>query len=467
MTADLQFLSVRELGGLLRTEQVSPVELAEFFLNKLESEGPRYNALVTLTRERALKQAKQAEREIASGEYRGPLHGIPYGLKDLVATAGGTPTTWGAVPFKGQTFDYDATIVQKLDAAGAVLVAKLAMVELAGGMGYLYPSASATGPAITPWGNKDSWTGGSSSGSGAAVAAGLVPFAIGSETWGSILLPAHNCGIAGLRPTYGRVSRYGAMALSWTLDKLGPMCLTADDCGLVLEVIASHDPNDPTTSDRPYSYDTQYPASHRFKLGVLKGMVDAAEEEVKANFQQSLEVLEQMADIEEVEFPDMPYEPVTRTILNAESASIFEDFFESGETARLSGDETRFSAYSRLAVPATDYLRALRIRTQICRAADEVLSKYDAVVGTPRNHVATPIDQPIRASISGLSRDILGAVGNVAGLPSVAVPNGFGARGLPTGIQFMGRAYEENSILAAARAYQSLTDWHTQHPPVG
>ena len=155
---------------------------------------------------------------------------------------------------------------------------------------------------------------------------------------------------------------------------------------------------------------------------------------------------------------------MTRTILNAESASIFEDFFESGETARLSGDATRFSAYSRLAVPATDYLRALRIRTRICRAADEVLSKYDAIVGTPRNHVATPIDQPIRASISGLSRDILGAVGNVAGLPSVGVPNGFGARGLPTGIQFMGRAYEENSILAAARAYQSLTDWHTQHP---
>ena len=189
MTTELQFLSVRELGGLLRTQQVSPVELAEFFLNKLESEGPKYNALVSLTRERALKQAKQAEREIASGEYRGPLHGIPYGLKDLVATAGGTPTTWGAVPFQDQTFDYDATIVQKLDAAGAVLVAKLAMVELAGGMGYLYPSASATGPAITPWGNKDSWTGGSSSGSGAAVAAGLVPFAIGSETWGSILLP--------------------------------------------------------------------------------------------------------------------------------------------------------------------------------------------------------------------------------------------------------------------------------------
>ena len=332
MTADLQFLSIRELGGLLRTKQVSPVELAEFFLDKLESEGPRYNALVALTRERALKQAKQAEKEIASGEYRGPLHGIPYGLKDLVATAGGTPTTWGAVPFQDQTFDYDATIVQKLDAAGAVLVAKLAMVELAGGMGYLYPSASATGPAITPWGNKDSWTGGSSSGSGTAVAAGLVPFAIGSETWGSILLPAHNCGIAGLRPTYGRVSRYGAMALSWTLDKLGPMCLTADDCGLVLEAIAGHDPNDSTTSDRPYSYDAEHAASRRFKLGVLKGMVDAAEEEVKANFQQSLKVLEQMADIEEVEFPDMPYEPVTRTNLNAESASI------NGAHVELAGD---------------------------------------------------------------------------------------------------------------------------------
>ncbi len=248
------FQSVRTLGGLVRTRDVSPVELAELFLDRLETLGPEYNAVVTVTRQRALKQARRAEREIAQGQYRGPLHGIPYGVKDLLATSGGIPTTWGAAPLRNQVFDYDATVIRKLEEAGAVLAAKLAMVELAGGAGYRQPHASFTGPGITPW-DKTRWSGGSSTGSGAATAAGLVPFSIGSETIGSILTPAGNCGVAGLRPTYGRVSRYGAMALSWTLDKLGPLCLTADDCGLVLEAIAGPDPKDPTTSDQSYVYD--------------------------------------------------------------------------------------------------------------------------------------------------------------------------------------------------------------------
>ncbi len=206
MAANPIFLSLRSLGELIQTRQVSPVELTQIFLRRLEQMGPTYNAVVTLTRDLAMQQARQAEREIASGKYRGPLHGIPYGAKDLLATAGGIPTTWGAACFRDRCFDYDATVIRKLRDSGAVLAAKLAMVEMAGGMGYRQPNASFTGPGVNPW-DKNRWSGGSSSGSGSAVCAGLVPFAIGTETWGSILGPANHCGVTGLRPTYGRVSR--------------------------------------------------------------------------------------------------------------------------------------------------------------------------------------------------------------------------------------------------------------------
>ncbi|MCY3637491.1 MAG: amidase, partial [Chloroflexi bacterium] len=325
MTVNPVFTPIRELAELVRTRQVSPVELAETFVARLESIGHRYNAVVTVTAERAMEQARRAEGEIAAGEYKGALHGIPYGAKDLLATSGGIPTTWGAAPFREQVFEYDAAVVRKLEAAGATLAAKLAMVEIAGGMGYRQPNASFTGPGMTPWGSEgnEAWSGGSSSGSGAAVAAGLVPFAIGSETWGSILSPANNCGLAGLRPTYGRVSRQGAMVLSWTLDKLGPLCLTADDCGLVLDAIAGADTDDPSTTDMPYRYDIHASVGQRFKLAVLKNVTEGRQEVVVANFERALGTLADVADIEEIEFPDLPYEAATRTILNAESASVF------------------------------------------------------------------------------------------------------------------------------------------------
>ena len=459
------FTPIRDLSELVRTRQVSPVELAETFLERLDSIGPRYNAVVTVTHERAMEQARRAESEITAGEYKGPLHGIPYGAKDLLATSDGIPTTWGAAPFREQVFDYDAAVVRRLEEAGAPLAAKLAMVEIAGGMGYRQPNASFTGPGMTPWGSdgKEAWSGGSSSGSGASVAAGLVPFAIGSETWGSILSPANNCGLAGLRPTYGRVSRMGAMVLSWTLDKLGPLCLTADDCGIVLEAIAGEDSDDPSTTDMPYRYDIYASAGRRFRLAVLKDVTEGAQAEVAANFERALEALEDVADIEEIEFPEMPYEAVTRTILNAESASVFEDFIESGAVAGLTAPECHHP-HARLMVPAQDYIRALRIRGKVARIADEVMSGYDAVVGPTRAVTATPIDQDFRGVVAGTARDTLGAVGNSAGLPAISVPSGFSDEGLPTGIQFMGRAYDENRILAVARAYQSLTDWHTQHP---
>ncbi len=460
---DPLFMPVRELGRLIRAGELQPIELAEFFLKRLEEIGPKFNAVITVTRRLALRQARRAQREIEAGEYRGPLHGVPYGVKDLISTRG-VPTSWGAAPFRDRVLDLDATVVKRLEEAGAVLCAKLAMIELAGGMGYRQPNASFTGPPRNPW-DPGTWTGGSSSGSGAAVAAGLIPFAIGSETWGSILSPSNNCGVSGLRPTYGRVSRRGAMALSWTLDKLGPLCQTADDCGLVLEAIAGPDPSDPTTIQEPWKYD-EMTTRRRFRLGVLRGAADDADGEVKANFEEALRSLRKVARVEEVEFPDLPYEAMTRTILNAEAASAFEGFVEDGLSHGLTAPEDHFGPYSRTVVLARDYLRALRLRTAVCREVDEAMRPFDALVAPTSKRPATPIDVEFRKVAPGATKDVMGAVGNGAGLPSISVPDGFTKRGLPTGIQFMGRAYDENLILAAARRYQSVTDWHTRHPKV-
>jgi aspartyl-tRNA(Asn)/glutamyl-tRNA(Gln) amidotransferase subunit A len=459
------FQTVRELAEAVRTRRLSPVALVETVLARLETLGPRYNAVVTVTRERALAQARRAEGEIAAGHWRGPLHGIPYGAKDLLATAGGIPTTWGAAPLREQRFDFDATVVRRLEEAGAVLVAKLAMVELAGGMGYRQPNASFTGPGISPWGT-DAWSGGSSSGSGSAVAAGLVPFAIGSETWGSILSPAANCGVTGLRPTYGRVSRHGAMALCWTLDKLGPLALTADDCGLVLNAIAGPDPHDSTAADRPFRYDEADVDGRRFRFGVVRDVAATAEPAVREAFARSLDVLAKIGTLDEVTLADLPYEAITRTILMAEAASAFEDMIESGAIAGLTAPEDHFTAYARDTILAKDYLRAQRLRALVVREADRVLSRLDALVAPGRPGVASPLDREFRSAARGNVADLMGAIGNAAGLPAIAVPNGFSEAGLPTSLQFMGRAWGENTILAAARAWQGITDFHRRHPPV-
>ena len=462
MSAEVLWRPVRELGELLRSRKVRAVELAELYLDRLERIGPRYNAVVTVMRDHALGQARRADAEIASGRWRGPLHGIPYGAKDLLATAG-APTTWGAAPYREQHFDFDATVIRKLEVAGAVLCAKLAMIELAGGMGYRQPNASFTGPCINPWA-PDAWSGGSSSGSGAAVASGLVPFAIGSETWGSILSPAGYCGLAGLRPTYGRVSRHGAMALCWTLDKLGPLALTADDCGLVLSAIAGPDPADPTASDRVYRYDAAERRSFRF--GVLRDATDGCEEAVVKNFQRSLETLRTMGSVEEVTLPDLPWEQTTRIILQVEAASAFEDLIESGGITGLTAPEVHFIPYARDTILAKDYVKAMRVRGLMAREADRVLARYDALVAPGRLNEAPVLGQDFRSAITATARDVMGAVGNGAGLPAVCVPNGMGARGLPTSLQFLSRAWEVNAALAAARAYQAMTDWHTRHPRV-
>src|SRR5580700_1766899 len=253
---EIFFATVVELGAKIAAKDVSAEELVRAFANRLEQLGPRYNALALPLPEQAIRAAKEVDKDIKRGRLRGPLHGIPYAVKDLLSFAGQI-TTWGAKPYAAQIFDYNATVIDKLDSAGAVLTGKLSMVELAGGGGYRLPSASLFGPGLNPW-DRTRWSGGSSSGSATAVAAGLAPFALGSETSGSILTPASYCGVTGLRPTYGLVSRHGAMALSWTMDKIGPMCRSAEDCGLVLETIAGSDGNDPGSAGKSFHYAPQF-----------------------------------------------------------------------------------------------------------------------------------------------------------------------------------------------------------------
>lgn len=463
--------SVRELSEALRARKLSPVELAEGYLQRLEQYGTRLGAVVTITRDRALREARAAEREIAAGQWRGPLHGVPYGVKDLLATAGDL-TTWGAAPYREQRFDFDATVVQRLTRAGAVLVAKLAMIELAGGFGYRQADASFTGPARTPW-NLRYWAGGSSSGPGAAVSAALVPFAIGSETWGSIITPAAFSGITGLRPTYGRVSRYGAMALSWSMDKLGPMCRTADDCGLVLAAIAGADTRDLSASAREFAYAPESARRRRMRIGVLKNATAGVQNEVAANFEASLRVIADFAElVPDVELPDHPYGTAASLIIDAEGASAFEDLLETGRAKLLSAPEDRHGGYSGTVVFAKDYLKALRLRGTMGRALDEVFARYDAVVAPTRGTVAFPIGKPFSEAWPtvpvppGIRTQPLGAASNIVGLPGIAVPNGFGLEQLPTSLTFTGRVFEENLIIAAASEYQARTDWHRRRPPI-
>ena len=463
---DFAFLSVVELGRLLRQKKTSATELATYCLDRLERLGPRFNAVVTVSRERALAEAAEADREIRQGKWRGALHGIPYGVKDLLA-AKGYPTTWGAEPYRQQTFDSDATVVERLGAAGAVLVGKLAMVELAGGMGYNQANASFTGPGKTPW-NPEYWSGGSSSGPGAAVAAGLVPFAIGSETSGSILTPAAYCGVTGLRPTYGLVSRHGAMALAWTMDKLGPLGRSAEDCAIVLAAIAGRDAKDPSSVARGFQVPSAPNAKQRFRVGIPKGADKDIQPEVAANFRAALKVLADRIDVvEDVELPDLPYGAVAGMIIAAEGACAFDDLLKDGRLSQLTAPEDRMGGYPALAVSAPDYLRALRVRRPMQRALDDFLKQFDVLAVPTRTTVATPIDKPFREGWPGVTggANVIGP-SNVVGVPGISIPNGFGVQGLPTGLSFVARAFDEAKIVALGRVYQSRTDWHTRRPPI-
>ena len=471
LTDETLFSSIKELASQVRARKISPVELTELSLHRLESIGPRLAAVAFVMRESALKQALAAEDEIRKGHYRGPLHGIPYGAKDLLSTRD-AKTTWGAAPFKDQQLKDDATVIQRLRNAGAILVAKLAMIELAGGMGYNEADASLTGACRTPW-NTDFWSGGSSSGPGAAVAAGLVSFAIGSETSGSIITPSAFCGVTGLRPTYGAVSRHGAMALSWTLDKLGQICHNASDCEIVYQAIAGHDSLDPTSKDsRSYTPPGRLNfLSRRDKdgavLAVMKDSYEKAQPEVRENFLRALDVIKRVTNIRiemDVKLPDFPYGPVVGTIVDAEGASAFRDLIESGRVNELASPSGRVGGYSASLVTAVDYLHAMRMRAPMRRAWNEMFSKYQILAAPSRASVAYPINKTFDNAYPGLGASSPIGASNLVGVPAISVPNGFGQNNLPTGIQFIGPAWSESTLIDVANQYQKETDWHKRRP---
>jgi aspartyl-tRNA(Asn)/glutamyl-tRNA(Gln) amidotransferase subunit A len=466
------FSSIEELGRALRAKEVSAVELARFFIDRLEKHGEQLGAVVTITRDRALAEAETADKALAAGDNR-PLLGIPYGVKDLLATKG-IPTTWGAEPYRNQVFDYDATVVERLAKAGAVLVAKLAMVELAGGFGYNNADASFTGPGRTPW-NTNFWSGGSSSGPGAAVAAGLVPFAIGSETSGSILTPAAFSGITGLRPTYGAVSRHGAMALCWTLDKIGPMARSAADCNTVFGAIVGEDPRDPSTA-RVFptgranwvasSVMVRPPNRRKARIGLVKGSWDRTQPAVRDNFLASVEVLRSQGHtLSEVTYPDFPYGPTISLIVDAEGASAFEDILRDGRAKQLRAVADRTGGFASAATLAIDYLRAQRIRLKIRQALQKLFEEVDIIAAPTRATVAYPVgpnfDEVYRDFRSGPA--VIPSM-NLLGAPCVALPNGFGENGLPTSIQLNAAPANDTLAVNVAIHYQAATDHHLKKP---
>ena len=469
LTEDIFYSSVAELAVLIQARKLSPVELTEGYLARLERFGVRLGAVATVMRESAMREARRAEKEIRAGRSRGLLHGIPYGAKDLLATRE-APTTWGATPYKDQRFDYDATVIRKLRDAGAILCAKLAMIELAGGMGYNQADASWTGACRTPW-NTDYWSGGSSSGPGAAVAAGLVAFAIGSETSGSIITPAAFCGVSGLRPTYGMVSRHGAMALCWTLDKLGPMCRTAADTGVVLSAIAGRDPLDASSLERSsfrYPMTGTRPQKKTIRLAVIKDSFEKAQKEVRDNFLMSLEALkraDKRVRVEmDVKLPDYPYGPAVGTIVDAEGAAAFRELIESGRVSELASPEGRVGGFSASLVTAVDYLHAMRMRVPMRRAWNELFQKYDLLVAPSRATVSYPVNKTFDQAYPGIAPSSPIGASNLVGVPAISIPNGFGQAGLPTGIQLIGAAWSELLLVEMADKYQQATDWHKRRP---
>ena len=468
MEEAILFSSVSELARMIRSREISPVELTAAYIDRTKRLDTKLLAVVTLTEELAMQQARAAEAEIMNGRYRGPLHGIPWGVKDLFATDG-IPTQWGSPAFDGQTFDYDATVVRRLHDAGAVLIAKLATGELAYGAKWF------RGTTRCPWDTSRS-SSGSSAGPGAATAAGLVGFSIGTETEGSIISPASVNGVVGLRPTYGRVSRYGVMVAGWTMDKPGPMCRYVDDCATVLRHVMGADPLDPTAVDAPFEIPPQAGIRGK-KIGVLRDEFDMPEDpELRQILNAPLEVLESLGLVlEETELRDLPYSEVSR-LVGIEEASYFEPLIKSPRVNELlRKDHINRWAAARM-VPAIDYVKAQRIRVEMMQYASELFDRYAALVTPAWMGTAWDADASETSGVIYRTRRTdpedpdsalhprISLFSNLVGVPSVSVPCGFTNGGLPMAIQFVGPAFDESGILQLARAYEQATTWHERHP---
>ena len=426
---DVAFYSLAQLAHLLRSRQVTSVELTTMYLDRLKRHNPALNCVVNLTEERAMREAADADRALARGATRSLLHGIPYGVKDIVA-ARGSPTTWGAPPLEKQTFDNDATVVTRLRDAGAVLVAKLSTGEFAFGDQW------ARGRTNNPWNVKEG-SSGSSAGSGAATAAGLVGFAIGTDTGGSILSPAQRCGIAGVRPTFGTVSRHGVMSAGTSLDKVGPMCRYIDDCAIVMSVIAGADGLDRAVPDAlGFAWDgrsTAYPK----RVGYVRAMFEAeSNEERRAHNARALEIVRQLGcTVHDVSLPDGD---LSYFIEYVERAAAFDSFTRAGLHKGLRPRTSRFLRAGQL-ITAVDYLQANRRRTAIMQATAQALSAVDVVLFTSLTLDSTTSINPVMS---------------LTGNPSVSVPSGFLASGAPSGVMFSGHIYRDGELLAFAKAFE-------------
>jgi len=475
MRADeLVYMTVSELSKRIQSREISPVELTRAYLERTAEVNPKVSVVITLTADLAMEQARQAEAEIARGEYRGRLHGIPYGVKDLLDTKG-IRTTGGSTIYRDRVPDRDSAVIERLSRAGAVLVHKLAMSEFASGgnNNNLIPHPR------NPW-KLDRSPAGSSSGPGSATAAAMAGFTMGSETGGSIMGPSGANGVSGMRPTYGRVSRYGVMTLSWSMDKIGPLARSAEDLGHVLQVVAGHDPRDPTSNrDSAFAFRSDPGPVRGRRLGVVRAEFDSVAAANRAVFERSLDVLRQAGFVlEDVVLPQRPYGEVYTLISNTEAGTNFKNLFNDERIEQFFGAGRRADWMAASLMPASDYITALRIRRLIQMDADEVTARYSALLAPtnatgsgpieaeqrPRRAYTAAAPAPSSPDAASRSARALNTMGNLTGLPGLSVPIGFDGEGMPLGLHIAGRAWDEQSALDVAMVYQRETDFHRRRP---
>lgn len=436
--ADLAFYTIQELASLIKQQKVTSVELTNFFLNRIKQYGDTLEAIVTITEERALKQAHKMDRELEQGNYRGPLHGIPYGLKDLFAVKG-YKTTWGAAPYKNQVRDETATVAKRLEEAGAVLIAKTTLGALA------YGDVWFGGQTRNPW-NLEQGSSGSSAGSAAGTSAGLFPFAIGTETWGSIVSPSNRTGTTGLRPTYGRISRHGAMALSWSMDKVGPITHSVKDAAIVFNNLYGPDGKDQTVIDLPFNYKSDIDLSE-LKIGYVKSAFKSDYDNRRRDSLSLAKLRELGAELTPIELPDYPTGSLS-FLLTAEGAAAFDQLTLSDKDDEMVRQgKNAWPNLFRAArfIPAVEYIQANRARQVLIQKMDSVMQEVDVYISPTYG-----------------SNNLL--LTNLTGHPSVVLPNGFTEEGQPTSITFMGDLFDEGTLLGVAEKYQQATDFHNRHP---
>lgn len=437
---ELAFYSIGQLAHLIKTRQISSTELTRFFLERLKKFGDMLHCVINITEERALRQAALMDYEIQAGKYRGLLHGIPFGVKDLLSTKD-YKTTWGSVPFKDQMINEDATVISKLEDAGAVLCAKFSMGELAWGDVWF------GGKTRTPW-DTSKGSSGSSAGSASAVSAGLIPFSIGTETYGSIISPSTVCGITGLRPTYGRVSRTGAMALSWSMDKIGPICRTAEDLAIVFSAIIGADNKDQTIYNVPFIYNPDIDLK-KLRIGYLKNDFDK-QYDFHKNDSIAISVLLKLGvELIPIKLPEFPVNDLA-IILSAEAAAAFDELTRSNKDdlmVRQIKNAWPNSFRASRFIPAVEYINANRIRYLLIQKMNELFRNIDFYIAP-----------------SWEGNNLL--LTNLTGHPAVVIPTGFMDDNTPTSITFIGNLFDEGKIVALAKAFQDATDFHKKHPPL-